>query len=203
MMKLPKGIQLLVALVSLTVGASALFVAARWLLRVMFKGVNSTVAAAIVAAVATGIASLLAVFLQRRYEERQQFASASREQKVKLYETFLRSWFDVFGVGVVRTPEESQDVMTASLATITKMIPEMISWASDSFLIQWSRLRRATITGDSDEKRFNLLNFEEVLLAIRSDLGHKNQGIETGDLLGLWVNDIDEFMKANPKQKLK
>jgi hypothetical protein len=200
MRNFPKGVQLIIALLSVIVGASVFFIAARWLLRVIFNGVNTTVAAAIVAAVATGIASLLAVILQRRSEERQQFAAASREQKVDLYETFLRSWFDVFGVGVVRTPQESQDVVAASLETITKMIPAMISWASDSFLIEWSRLRRATITGGSDEQQFNLLKFEQVLLAIRRDLGHKNQGIEVGDLLGLWVNDIDKFVKDHPKQ---
>jgi hypothetical protein len=201
MTKLPKGLQVIIASISVVLAISALFVAARWLLRFLFKGVNPTVAAAIVAAVATGIASLLAVLLQRRYEERQQHAIASRDRKVKLYENFVTSWFQVFGVGEVRTPEEAQVATTSALAAMTKMIPEMIFWASDASLVEWSRLRRVTVTAGPEQQQFNLLGFEKVLLAIRQDLGHKNKGIEAGDLLGLWVNDIDAFIKAHPEDK--
>jgi hypothetical protein len=81
------------------------------------------------------------------------------------------------------------------------MLPEMIFWASDTDLVEWSRLRRVTITASPEQQQFNLLRFEKVLLAIRRDLGHKNKGITTGDLLGLWVNDIDAFLKAHPEQK--
>jgi hypothetical protein len=127
MTKISKNIQLIIASISAILAISAVFLAARWLLRFLFRGVNATVAAAIVAAVATGIASLLAVLLQRQYEERQQNATASRDKKVNLYETFLRSWFHVFGVGEIRTPEQSQEAVTTFLATITAMLAEMIS----------------------------------------------------------------------------
>jgi hypothetical protein len=70
----------------------------------------------------------------------------------------------------VRTPEQSQEAIITSLAAITKMIPEMISWASDSFLVEWSRLRRVTVTASPKQQQFNLLRFENVLLAIRLDV---------------------------------
>jgi hypothetical protein len=95
MAKISKSIQLIIASMSAILAISAVFLAARWLLRFLFRGANATVAAAIVA---------VAVLLQRQYEKRQQNATASRDKKVNLYETFLRCWFHVFGVGEIRTP---------------------------------------------------------------------------------------------------
>lgn len=30
-------------------------------------------------------------------------------------------------------------------------------------------------------------------MAIRKDMGHKNKGVTKGDLLGLFINDIDKY----------
>jgi len=38
--------------------------------------------------------------------------------------------------------------------------------------------------------------WEKVLFAIREDLGHDNSGLETGDLLRIYVNDIDDLLPA-------
>jgi len=33
-----------------------------------------------------------------------------------------------------------------------------------------------------------------LILAIRRDLGHKNSGLKRGDILALFVNDIDKHL---------
>ena len=41
-----------------------------------------------------------------------------------------------------------------------------------------------------------ILALEDVLLKIRKDLGHDNKNIGKGKLLGLFINDIQEYMKV-------
>jgi hypothetical protein len=42
----------------------------------------------------------------------------------------------------------------------------------------------------------SLFMFEQVLLVIRRDLGHANKDLARGDLLALWINDIDEVLAS-------
>ena len=39
-----------------------------------------------------------------------------------------------------------------------------------------------------------ILLYEKLILAIRRDLGHNNKGLKTGDVLALFVNDIDQHL---------
>lgn len=39
-----------------------------------------------------------------------------------------------------------------------------------------------------------LFEVEELLMAIRKDLGHSNKGISRGKILSLFVNDINEYL---------
>jgi hypothetical protein len=38
---------------------------------------------------------------------------------------------------------------------------------------------------------------EDVLLEMRKDLGHPNRGFNKGDILRLFVNDIDKYLNNN------
>lgn len=39
-----------------------------------------------------------------------------------------------------------------------------------------------------------LFLFEDVLFSLRGDIGHSNKGLSQGDLLALFVNDIDKYV---------
>jgi hypothetical protein len=41
-----------------------------------------------------------------------------------------------------------------------------------------------------------LFLIENVLFAIRSDMGHSNKGLKQGDLLTLFTNDMDKIMTS-------
>ena len=42
-----------------------------------------------------------------------------------------------------------------------------------------------------------LFAYEDLLYAVRRDLGHGNRGLKRGDILALFVNDIEEHLKKN------
>lgn len=41
-----------------------------------------------------------------------------------------------------------------------------------------------------------LLVFEQLIYAMRADLGHNDKELSTGDLLRVFINDIDEYLPA-------
>lgn len=38
-----------------------------------------------------------------------------------------------------------------------------------------------------------MLIYEQMLLNIRKDLGHQNQSLKSGSILGIFVNDVDKL----------
>ena len=43
---------------------------------------------------------------------------------------------------------------------------------------------------------FHIFAVERLLLAIRKDVGHKNKNLKQGDLLSIFINDIDSFLEV-------
>jgi hypothetical protein len=180
----------LVLLAALAVGFAA---GLRALLHYLFRGVSPTVAAAIVAAVATGLLSLLTLVVQRQHERQESIEQEIRARKIAVYTALVDRWFDIFGLGEERSEEESAAAISAATARLAKMTPELISWASDEVLATWSRYRRA-MTRRKPDPVWLMFGFEDVLLTIRRDVGHANAGLTRGDLLALWINDVDEAL---------
>ncbi len=74
-----------------------------------------------------------------------------------------------------------------------RMAPGFITWADDRVIVEWARFREALSNQTFEEGKVALpplLAFERLLLAIRKDLGHANRGIQTGDVLAVWITDI-------------
>jgi hypothetical protein len=193
--------------------ALSLFVLAaylHWLVRDLFTGINSTVAAASEAAIATAAVSLGAVMFQRNSEDRRQRNADLRTPKVELYEKFLLQWAITFNQ--IPKQKNSEGIEIEPSSELSALLPELLSWASDEVVTEWSEFRRynnlrvARIASlkivDPDaaqaaENEVDLgvtLGFERVVIAMRRDLGHSNVGIQPGDLLGLWINDLGNYL---------
>jgi hypothetical protein len=55
--------------------------------------------------------------------------------------------------------------------------------------------RRAALPDDGDEPGAEAgFGFERVLYAIRNDLGNKRGGLGRGDLLRVFINDLDQYI---------
>ncbi|EDY46816.1 hypothetical protein [Streptomyces sp. SPB074] len=68
---------------------------------------------------------------------------------------------------------------------------QLIAWASDDVLIEWSRFKRFIASASTEaETEAAPFEFERLLIAIRRDYGHKGQAVEEGDLLGLFITDV-------------
>lgn len=154
----------------------------------IFHGVDPTVSAALVAAMATVLVSVLGVVLARYFERRRQIEVEIRERKVPMYKDMVQGLLD----GLLK----SEDGDTARFeAVIADLTPQLVTWASDDVIKAWIHFKRRAAEAEADPISA-MFGFEHVLRAVRADLGHKSGNLAKGDLLGLFVNDIDEYLPS-------
>lgn len=175
---------MLLVLILLLVAEGAGFIA-RHVGHQLFHGVDPTVSAAIVAAMSTTAVAIGTLVLGRFFERQKSIEGEIREKKIPIYNRLVAGLF-----GLLNAPDETarQAAATDLFQTIT---PDIITWASDDVLVAWSRFKRRVPVSRQEDQIFLL---EEVLVAIRKDYGHKGIALQEGDLLGLFITDIDQVL---------
>ncbi|AVQ97744.1 hypothetical protein OBCHQ24_01290 [Oceanobacillus iheyensis] len=155
----------------------------------VFNSLQTEVAAAIVAAMATIIVSVLSVTIGKYLERKRVIENELREKKIPMYEEFVEFYFDLLMAKKINGKEMTQKEMMKFFNRFTQ---KLMVWGSDEVVKLWSNYRREFALKDRDSME-NMFEFEKLLLAIRKDTGHKNKHIEKADLLGLFVNDINKY----------
>lgn len=181
-----------VGLLLLAAFAYGSFVALRAAVRVL-SSLDSDIAVAIVAAAATAFVSVLSIVLGKAYESRSVVQREHREKKIPVYEDLIKFMFRILmGVKTGEAPTEKE-----MLEFMSDFNQRIMVWGSDDVLAAWVKWRR-TATSEADARANPMklmLLYEQLILTIRRDLGHKNKNLGTGDVLALFVNDIDQVLK--------
>lgn len=190
------------------------------LLKHIFRGADPTVTAASEAVIVTAFVSLGAVLIQRFAEQRMRKEVSLRPNKDELYKRFLLLWARVFDQVTPATTPGAPETTDEANAQLMALLPEFLLWASNDVIIRWSELRRyinsredrlnratsepterANLSAHLDPQYF--LMFENLVVAVRNDLGHSPKGLEDGDVLGLWINDLDKTLTPKTLERWK
>lgn len=157
-------------------------------LTAILDGVDPTVGAALITVIGTVIVSLASVGLTRRHEKKKETEQRIREAKVPVYADLINIMFRVMDASAKgATPE----AITADIVTeMRRITAELVAWASPSVVQSWSRFRRGAEHSNWTGMEAALA-LERVLVAIREDIGHSVEGLETGDLLALFMSGIN------------
>lgn len=142
--------------------------------------VNPQFSGAVTAAVATLIVAVVTVVGGKWLERKALIAKELRDKKVPVYEDLIEFIFKVFNEtnqGKSTPPDEFS-------AFFFEFTQRLIIWGSDEVVCKWVAFRRST----DGEPQVLLAAMENVLEAIRRDLGHKNSNLKSGDLLSLFFS---------------
>jgi len=175
-----------ILLVGIAVGA---FYLAKWLV-LIFSGLQKEVAAAIVAAVGTILVSVISVTVGKYFERKRSIEQELREKKIPMYNGFVEFLFKILMADKIGKQMSEKDMMMY----FSKFTQELMVWGSDEVVSLWSNYRRHFVREDKVTSLSNMFELEKLLLAIRKDTGHKNKGLNRGDLLGLFINDIHKYV---------
>ena len=156
-----------------------------------FLQVNPTLGAGIIAASATIIVSVISVLIAKQMEFRATLSKEHREKKIPFYEGMVKFIFrTVFAEKLGLEPLTEKEMFQE----MSKFTENLIVWGSDDVIDAWFKFRNKSIHGDGTGVNI-MFAVEDLLLAIRRDLGHKNKGLKQGKVLGLFINDIHEHIK--------
>jgi hypothetical protein len=74
-------------------------------------------------------------------------------------------------------------------------------WGDDGVLVAWIKWRRLLIDQAAMKAApmKSMFLYEDLIFAIRRDLGHRNKALVTGDILALFVNDVDQYLPRNDR----
>ncbi|APW61880.1 hypothetical protein [Paludisphaera borealis] len=153
-----------------------------------FAGLNPNIAAAIVAAFATVTVSVLTVVVGKRLEALTLITKEHRERKIPVYEDFIKFWLKyLFSGKAGDTPLSDEEV----IRFLSEYTQRMMVWGSDEVIAAWVKFRYSSMNAEQQSESSKILvDLEQLILAMRRDLGHKNQGFKTGDILRMFVNDV-------------
>lgn len=143
----------------------------------------------VLAAVPVVTVAILGYFANKAIETKRSVEQLLRPKKLELYEEFIDFLMTIFGNEKVRKrPSEAETVRFFSDKT-----PKLMTFASNGVIEKWGKLRIGLNKGSDEEKMFLI---EDTIREIRNDLGHEKKGFHKGDILRLFINDIDDHLKT-------
>jgi hypothetical protein len=160
-----------------------------WLWR-LFSGINPTVGAGMVAAASTVFVSVFSVLVAKKLEHRAVLQQQIREKKIPQYEEMIRFIFRIVFAEKLGQPLVTESEMVSQMAKFTENI---VIWGSEDIVEAWYRFRQ--VSSESNEPGVQVIfEVEQLLLAIRKDLGHSNKNLSRGKIIGLFVNDVAQHL---------
>jgi hypothetical protein len=163
-------------------------------LLVVLANINSDIAIAIITGAITLLVTALSILIGKAYEIRTTIIKSNREKKIPIYEELIQFMFNKVLMGVKTKNMPSEEELIKFMADFTQ---KSMVWGSNDVLSAWIKCRRASV--NEEEVKQNpvnfMLNYENLIREIRKDLGLKNKNLNEGDILSLFVTDIDKYLK--------
>lgn len=164
---------------------------------------ENDIAVAIVTAGATVFVSVFSAVWARNSEQAQAMEQQIREKKTPIYESFIRVAFDIIWSNRSQSAQEQHEsprkrqqteiIKLTPIEQLQKLTPELIIWGTDEVITRWVQFRNAGAP-NKDNPIEVILAFEAFMSAVRKDLGHKDDLLKKGDLLKIFINDMDKHL---------
>lgn len=152
------------------------------------------VQAAVIAGSATVLISVFSLIWSARQQIFREIQAEHRKQKSEIYEEFIQFLFDALLSNKLGKPAVDEQKMAEYFA---KFNQRMIVWGSDEVMKEYILFRARSANAANLPPKKMLQTWEQLLYAIRRDLGHNNKDLDEGDLLRLFINDYDEYINGS------
>ena len=185
-----RGLMALAVVLLMALGFASALV---WIIQRTFSGLNPEFAAALLAASGTVVAATAAVAMGRYYERKQDIEQTRRLQQIEIFDDFIEFMFRVLYDSRLPGSDLTEGEMLAEFVRFTR---RLAIWAPDSIIEAWSDVRRRLAAAGSAGQPSTeaLFDFEAFLIDLRKTVGYPNTQLGRGDLLRLFVDDIDEHL---------
>jgi hypothetical protein len=193
--KMSKILPIIILLILVAVFIYAIFLILSWVIYI-FTGLPKEILAACVTAFGTVIGAVIVTVIGKIIEKRFEIEGELREKKAILYEGFMDFFLKTVGSETLGGEKSDEKAL---IDYFFNMTPKMIAFGSDDIVRRWSYLKRKWSNPEGYLAENMMWDIEDLWIAMRNDIGHKNKNIKRGDILRLFVNDIDSFLEKKMK----
>ena len=161
----------------------------------VFTSLNPNVVVAIIAGVATVLASTLAVVVTRYFQAKADKEAAHRDRKIDLYDEIISKLYSIF-LGDTKK-ETNPELLTPFLREAQR---KLILWAGPGALTTYSDWSKALTSAPAPCASQMIITIE-LILALREDVGLSNAGIKHSHMVRFFLKHSDFFMEQYRKNK--
>jgi hypothetical protein len=143
------------------------------------KNLNQNQTTLLIALVPSTIA-MLGIFISNNLQKSRDFAFKNREKKERAYDIFMKILYEF--INQSRTGKTNDQLAPLVL----KSRKELVLWGSDEVVklhSEFMSISQETPDADPTKNERSNRKLEQMILAIRKDLGYKNSKLIPGDLL--------------------
>ena len=152
------------------------------------------VSVSLVTGVVTVLVAVGSVLVSKHFDRQAEVRAHLRDRKTKTHEKIVGIVHDLSFGRKTRDEPPNEHELVRKMAEIVR---ELMIWGSDDMIRAFHEFRMASLRQAAGTARplDTLFAVEDLLLAIRKDLGHKNKGITRGRILRLFVNDLPDSLE--------
>ncbi len=156
----------------------------------------------VVASLIVALAAVFGYLYNQRKSKLREISEAHRLQKVNLYKGFMDLIVDI----LMETKKEEFDKthkeeLSANLEKkFIDFTRDLILWGSPEVIKTFKKFRESSGLAPSPKI---IVFVDDILLAMRKDLGHSNFGLKKGDLIKLFLKDPHELDRILKDAKVK
>lgn len=168
-----------------------------------FAALPATVAVATITAAATVLTSTSVVVLGRYYERVRQLEVQHLEQKIPIYEEFLEGLFAVFYA--VEGGDDEREPNASQVGFLREWQRRLILWGGPDVIQAYSNWKTELSAHLGEPRADSVWRTEELLLAIRKELGNRDKKLPAGTFIGFILQHPEIFMamwRENPNVTL-
>lgn len=157
-----------------------------------FLSIDARISAALITGLFAVVAACLTITIPKMFEKKMEIAEQHRNRKYPMYQELVEFLFNIFMGHKLGKQMEEKEVMEF----MSKFTQNIILWGSEDTIKNYRAFRTYFMNRPQNTKSSleELKLMEGLLLAVRKDMGHNNKKLETGDLLSLFINDLEKYL---------
>ncbi|MFC5732187.1 hypothetical protein [Cytobacillus gottheilii] len=162
--------------------------------------IDPRISAALITGFLAVVAASLSITIPKYLEKKKEIEEQHRQQKIPAYQSLLNFIFNLLmGSKPGNKPMTEKEI----IEFMSKFTQDLILWGSDDVIKSYRNFRLYLINRTPKEEIDNhtyMELLEDLLLSLRKDMGHKNKSLERGELLSLFINDVDKYIEKGKKK---
>jgi hypothetical protein len=154
--------------------------------------VDPRISAALITGLIAIIATSLTITIPKYLEKKMEIEEHLREKKSETYRDLVELLFKLLMGSKTGNSLSEEELIKA----MSKFTENLILWGSEDVIKAYKSFRDYFIQRTSGQELSleSIQIMEELLLSIRKDMGHNNKNLDKGDILSLFINDLDKVL---------